>query len=123
MKENRKEVLVKLIDKELAENKDKYNKYYRLESQLQTRIITVLKRIFKEDIWFTKVSDKYIKGIPDIIGCVAGKFFAMELKTEKGKPSDLQVYNINKITKAGGTVCIVRTVEESLMTIKSTLMT
>ena len=41
-------------------------------------------------------------GTPDIIACVNGKFVAVEVKGEKGKPSDLQLYHIDQIQKAGG---------------------
>ena len=51
-------------------------------------------------------------GIPDIIGCYHGRFFALELKAEKGKPSELQLYNIKKINEAGGIALIVRSVND-----------
>ena len=41
-------------------------------------------------------------GIPDIIACVNGHFIGIEVKAENGKPSALQVYNIDKINKSGG---------------------
>lgn len=42
------------------------------------------------------------KGIPDLLICCAGFFVAIELKSEKGKPSELQEWNIQKIKNAGG---------------------
>ena len=41
-------------------------------------------------------------GVPDIIGCIRGKFFALEIKAEKGRPSELQLYEIRKIKESGG---------------------
>ena len=41
-------------------------------------------------------------GVPDILACVNGRFVAIEVKAQNGKPSDLQVYNIKKIREAGG---------------------
>lgn len=41
-------------------------------------------------------------GIPDIIGCFCGVFFAIECKAGKGKPTALQEREINKIRNAGG---------------------
>lgn len=41
-------------------------------------------------------------GVPDIIGCIKGKFFALEIKAEKGHPSELQLYEIRKIKESGG---------------------
>lgn len=34
--------------------------------------------------------------------CVNGYFVAIEVKAAKGKPSELQIYNINKINASGG---------------------
>ena len=45
-------------------------------------------------------------GIPDLIGCINGNFFAVEVKTEKGRPSRLQDYEIKLIKEAGGTALI-----------------
>ena len=42
-----------------------------------------------------------IVGLPDIIGCVGGVFFAIELKT-KSKVTAIQAYTLRCIEKAGG---------------------
>ena len=36
------------------------------------------------------------------MACVNGYFVGIEVKGPNGKPSELQLYNINKIRKAGG---------------------
>lgn len=41
-------------------------------------------------------------GIPDLLVCYKGLFIAIELKAPKGKPSDLQMWNLSKIHDAGG---------------------
>ena len=41
-------------------------------------------------------------GIPDLLVCCCGQFLGIELKAERGKPSDLQMYNLRKIEAAGG---------------------
>lgn len=41
-------------------------------------------------------------GIPDLITCCNGYFLGIELKASNGKPSDLQLWNIEKIKEAGG---------------------
>lgn len=41
-------------------------------------------------------------GIPDLLVCCNGSFVAVELKAEKGKPSDLQLYNLKQIDRSGG---------------------
>ena len=52
--------------------------------------------------------DSNVHGIPDIIICLKGKFIAVELKNEDGKPSALQLYNIDKIKQSGGRAFILR---------------
>lgn len=47
------------------------------------------------------------KGIPDILACVNGYFVAIEVKAQNGKPSELQLYNIGQIRKAGGFAYVV----------------
>lgn len=41
-------------------------------------------------------------GIPDIVGCVLGKFIAIECKAGKGKTTALQDRELARITEAGG---------------------
>lgn len=41
-------------------------------------------------------------GIPDLLCCVNGYFVAIEVKASKGKASELQLWNIQKIKEAGG---------------------
>ena len=51
-------------------------------------------------------------GIPDIIACIGGHFFAFEVKTAVGKPTKLQEATIRKILAAGGTALVVRSADE-----------
>ena len=47
--------------------------------------------------------DRFSKvGVPDILACVNGHFVAVEVKAENGKPSELQLYHLDEIRKAGG---------------------
>lgn len=41
-------------------------------------------------------------GIPDIIACVNGVYFEIELKSARGTPTDLQKYEIRKTNQANG---------------------
>lgn len=41
-------------------------------------------------------------GIPDILACINGYFVAIEVKSDAGTPSDLQLKKIREIRKAGG---------------------
>ena len=42
------------------------------------------------------------RGVPDLLYCVNGYFVGIEVKAQDGHPSELQLYNIAKIRKAGG---------------------
>ena len=55
-------------------------------------------------IWVLKTWSNGIQreGVPDLVTCVNGLFVAVELKAPKGKPSKLQLWNIEKIRAAGG---------------------
>lgn len=41
-------------------------------------------------------------GTPDILACINGHFVGIEVKAQKGKPSELQLAKIEHIRKAGG---------------------
>lgn len=41
-------------------------------------------------------------GIPDIIACIGGRFFAFEVKTKSGKLTKLQEITIRRIQEAKG---------------------
>lgn len=51
-------------------------------------------------------------GIPDIIACINGGFYAFEVKTDVGKTTALQDATIRKIRKCGGQAFVVRSVDE-----------
>lgn len=46
-------------------------------------------------------------GIPDIVGCHNGKFFAIECKAGKGKTTALQDRELTRIQEAGGGAIVV----------------
>ena len=46
-------------------------------------------------------------GVPDILASVNGYFVGIEVKAQNGKPSPLQIHNVEKIKKSGGFAFIV----------------
>lgn len=42
------------------------------------------------------------KGVPDLLVCCNGYFLGVELKAPNGRPSELQLWNVQKIRDAGG---------------------
>ena len=71
------------------------------EKTFENKIKAYLKSI---GAYFIKThGDRFSKvGTPDIIACVNGHFVAVEVKAENGKPSELQLYHLEQIRKAGG---------------------
>lgn len=110
------------IDKHIE--KGSLNKTYKRESTYQTKLLNTFKQLKLKDVmWWAKVSDRYNKGIPDIICCIGGKFVYFELKVEGNTASKLQKYNMELIDNAGGIGCIAIDLEKPLQTIKSILRT
>lgn len=68
--------------------------------------------IFKEKVlrdlraagaWAEKIQQVGIRGTPDILACLNGRFIALELKKDKEARIDkLQVVKLRKISKLGG---------------------
>tara|TARA_R100000152_G_C6758007_1_gene181863 strand:- start:1004 stop:1309 length:306 start_codon:yes stop_codon:yes gene_type:complete len=53
--------------------------------------------------WWFKTQQLALLGIPDVIGCVNGKFCALELKRHKGASiTKLQIYVLKLIKKSNG---------------------
>jgi len=48
-----------------------------------------------------------VAGIPDIIGCVKGRFIGLEVKAGNGHPSPLQLRTVDLINESGGVAMIV----------------
>ena len=51
-------------------------------------------------------------GIPDVIACVDGRFYAFEMKTENGKTTALQEATLRKIRASGGKAYVVRSLHD-----------
>ena len=69
-----------------------------------------IKKFLEENnAWFVKFfANSFTKaGIPDILACMNGYFVGIEVKAQNGKPSELQLYNVDKIRNAGGFAFIV----------------
>lgn len=58
-------------------------------------------------------------GVPDIVGCYRGMFFAIECKAGRNKPTKLQEKNMHDIAEAGGLTWVVN--EENMRSVGETL--
>ena len=58
--------------------------------------------------YFYPVTGGYgASGVPDIVGCYYGRFFAFECKAGKNKPTPLQQKNIDQIQEMKGIVAVI----------------
>lgn len=64
----------------------------------------VKKFLTEQGCWVLKTWSNGVQreGVPDLLVCCNGYFLGIELKNETGKPSNLQLWNIDQIRKAGG---------------------
>lgn len=84
------------------------NKKVRMsEKALQIKVENFLKA---HNIYFIKVWGGGFQraGVPDIIFCLNGRFWAAELKTDVGRTTELQEYNLDKIRMSGGASGVLR---------------
>lgn len=82
------------------------------ESDIVRAILQYLKSVPECFAWKEHGGMYGTAGIPDIICCHDGRFYAFEVKTQTGRPTALQEATIRKIRAAGGTALVVRSVEE-----------
>lgn len=83
------------------------------ETKLKKKCVQYLESLGR-DCWYFKVlgGPGQKAGVPDIVGCINGHFFAAELKVKPNKPSAKQEHEIAKIKDAGGESAVLYTYEE-----------
>ena len=88
-----------------------------LESDLQDKCISHAKNM---GVYTIRIQpDGFgLKGIPDLIMCIDGKFVGVELKVGNNTKSPAQRIQAKRIQKAGGLVYEVRTLNEFKKLIK-----
>lgn len=82
------------------------------ESDMVRAILRYLKTLLDCFCWKEHGGMYGTAGIPDVIACIGGRFFAFEVKTATGKTTALQESVLRKIQKCGGQAVVVRSVEE-----------
>jgi Holliday junction resolvase len=76
------------------------------EGKVKKKVTSILKQLGA--YYFYPVTGGYGKsGVPDIVGCYDGKFFGIECKAGKNKPTALQEKNLTDIAAAGGIAIII----------------
>ena len=75
-------------------------------------ILRYLKGLPRCFAWKTHGGMYGTAGIPDIIACVEGRFYAFEVKQPGGRLSRLQEVTLKKIEAAGGVAVMVTSLDE-----------
>ena len=76
------------------------------EAKVKKKVVDVLKK--GGAYYFFPATGGYGRsGVPDIVGCYRGVFFAIECKAGTNKPTALQEAEMHKIKEANGQVLVV----------------
>lgn len=76
------------------------------EKKVKDKVKAILTKA--EAYHFTPATHGFgMSGVPDIIGCYRGYFFAIECKAGDNKATQLQLKNLSSIEKQGGHALIV----------------
>jgi len=74
------------------------------EKQVQAKFLRALD---KAEIYYIKTIACSKAGVPDVVICYGGIFFAVEIKALNGRLSKLQQYNFDRIENNGGKIAII----------------
>ena len=89
------------------------------EAAVKKNVVAVLKA--RGVYYFYPVTGGYgMSGVPDIVCCYKGKFFAIECKAGKGKTTALQDRELDLIRSAGGVSFVVN--EENIGEVERTII-
>lgn len=76
------------------------------EKLVKSKVVSILKAAGA--YYFYPVTGGFgNSGVPDIIVCHQGRFFGIECKAGKNKPTPLQEQNLERITAAGGVSLVI----------------
>tara|TARA_B100002019_G_scaffold291545_1_gene312023 strand:+ start:37 stop:372 length:336 start_codon:yes stop_codon:yes gene_type:complete len=89
------------------------------EAKVKKVVVRQLKEI--NAYYFYPVTGGYGRsGVPDIVGCYNGRFFGIECKAGKNKPTPLQQRNLDDIAMSRGAALVVN--EENMLDVKDWLI-
>lgn len=90
------------------------------EGKLSANICKTLRK--KVGGWWQKIWQGPFSsaGIPDILGCVDGQFYAFETKRGRNELEPIQVETIKRLRAAGAVACEVRSVAEAIAIVEAT---
>mgnify|MGYP001413596092 FL=1 len=83
-----------------------------LEKDIVAAIMRWLRTVPRCFAWKEHIGMYGTAGVPDVICCLDGRFFAFEVKTLEGRLTKLQEHTIQRIKDAGGHAFVVRSVDD-----------
>lgn len=84
------------------------------EGRVKKKVVDILKK--HGVYYFFPMTGGYGKsGVPDIVGCLDGRFIAIECKANEGNPTALQERELERINDAGGVAIVVRDTDVDLL--------
>lgn len=98
-----------------------------MTQKAETRVVNAIRKAL-EDRYGSQ--GKWIKlhgsamqerGLPDVIGCLAGRFLAIEVKVPGEAATPLQAFRLEQFALAGATTAVVESVAEALAIAASVL--
>lgn len=88
------------------------------ESTLQASIRSALLEAYPGSVvWKIHGGPMQAAGIPDLVGCIDGRFVGLEVKLPGGEPTKLQAATLKAIRRAGGVGEVVTSIEEALASV------
>jgi len=81
------------------------------ETRLKNKVIGFIRKNYPT-AWVYKACDRFTSGIPDLLICKEGEFYAVELKAGSNKSTHIQDHVLRKIRDAGGQAAVCRSVED-----------
>lgn len=83
------------------------------ENTLRKRVMRRLQEV--EGSWWESIQQAAIRGTPDVLGVVRGRFVALEFKSSEGALTALQRHKLLAIRAAGGGVYLVNPENEDVV--------
>lgn len=74
------------------------------ETRIVKKLVTKLKEHYGDEAFGYKVhgSPYQMRGLPDLVYCIRGRYVGIEVKVPGQEPDELQLYRLNQIANAGG---------------------
>ena len=76
------------------------------EKKVKTKVVAILKELGAY-YFYASTGGYGASGVPDIIGCYKGRFFAIECKAGNKRPTALQEKELQRIRDSGGQVFVI----------------